>query len=102
MLSSEQVRFRRHGTISIWCSSRLFRKPDVTQRELELSANFDCPRQLTSLVGLFIPYSRTMDMILAGAGTLIFSAYIVFDTHLLLRRLHVDDWIFACISLYLE
>lgn len=43
-----------------------------------------------------------MDMILAGAGTLIFSAYIVFDTHLLLRRLHVDDWIFACISLYLE
>lgn len=58
--------------------------------------------QFTGIVGLFIPYSKTTDMIIAGAGVLLFSAYIVFDTHVLLNRLHVDDWVIACVSLYLE
>ncbi|KAI5478343.1 bax inhibitor family protein [Pseudohyphozyma bogoriensis] len=57
---------------------------------------------LTGLVGLFIPYSNTVDIVMAGAGTLLFSAYIVFDTHLLLKRLSVEDWVLACISLYLD
>jgi FtsH-binding integral membrane protein len=35
-------------------------------------------------------------------GCLLFSAYIVYDTHMLLRRLSVDDWVLACVSLYLE
>lgn len=37
-------------------------------------------------MGLFIPYSRTTDMIIAGAGVLLFSAYIVYDTHVLFNR----------------
>ncbi|BGP16769.1 hypothetical protein JCM10213_002162 [Rhodosporidiobolus nylandii] len=55
-----------------------------------------------SLVGLFVPYSTGFDMVLAGFGVLLFSGYIVFDTHLLLNRLHVDDWVLACVSLYLD
>ncbi|KAM0754910.1 hypothetical protein T439DRAFT_283945 [Meredithblackwellia eburnea MCA 4105] len=57
---------------------------------------------MTGLVGLFIPYSRTMDMFIAGGGCLLFSLYIVFDTHMLLNRLHIDDWVLACVSLYLD
>ncbi|ORY55725.1 inhibitor of apoptosis-promoting Bax1-domain-containing protein [Leucosporidium creatinivorum] len=56
----------------------------------------------TGIVGLFIPYSKTTDMIIAGAGVLLFSAYIIFDTHTLFNRLHVDDWVIACVSLYLD
>ncbi|GAA6032356.1 hypothetical protein JCM8097_008134 [Rhodosporidiobolus ruineniae] len=54
------------------------------------------------LAGLFIPYSRGFDMLMAGFGVLLFSAYIVFDTHMLMNRLHVDDWVVACVSLYLD
>ncbi|KAJ8293591.1 Protein lifeguard 4 [Rhodotorula toruloides] len=56
----------------------------------------------TGLVGIFIPYNRTFDMVMAGAGCLLFSAYIVFDTHMLFQRLHVDDWVVACVALYLD
>ncbi|KAM0789440.1 hypothetical protein ACM66B_000263 [Microbotryomycetes sp. NB124-2] len=56
----------------------------------------------TGLVNLFIPFSRTTDAVFAGLGALLFSAYVVFDTHLILRRLHVDDWILGAISLYLD
>ncbi|GAA6052181.1 hypothetical protein JCM3770_000783 [Rhodotorula araucariae] len=56
----------------------------------------------TSLVGVFLPWSRGFDLFMAGAGCLLFSAYIVYDTHLLFTRLHVDDWIVACVSLYLD
>lgn len=57
---------------------------------------------VTSLVGVFLPWSRGFDTAMAGFGVLLFSGYIVFDTHLLFNRLHVDDWVVACVSLYLE
>jgi FtsH-binding integral membrane protein len=43
-----------------------------------------------------------MDLAIAGGGCLLFSAWIVYDTHVLLKYLHVDQWALACISLYLE
>ncbi|GAA5857765.1 hypothetical protein JCM8547_005975 [Rhodosporidiobolus lusitaniae] len=55
-----------------------------------------------SLVGIFLPYNSTWDIFMAGLGVLLFSAYIVFDTHMLINRLHVDDWVVAVISLYLD
>ncbi|SCZ90317.1 BZ3500_MvSof-1268-A1-R1_Chr9g10789 [Microbotryum saponariae] len=57
---------------------------------------------ITSLVGMFIPFSNTMDLIMAAVGVLLFSMYIIYDTHMLMKRLHVDDWVMASISLYLD
>ncbi|SCV70051.1 BQ2448_1445 [Microbotryum intermedium] len=57
---------------------------------------------ITSLVGLFVPFSNTMDLIMAAVGVLLFSLYIIYDTHMLMKRLHVDDWVMASISLYLD
>ncbi|SGY98984.1 BQ5605_C034g11259 [Microbotryum silenes-dioicae] len=57
---------------------------------------------ITSLVGMFIPFSSTMDLIMAAVGVLLFSMYIIYDTHMLMKRLHVDDWVMASISLYLD
>ncbi|KAK4054258.1 hypothetical protein OIV83_001284 [Microbotryomycetes sp. JL201] len=56
----------------------------------------------TGLVNIFVPFSRTTDAVFAGIGSLLFSAYIVYDTHLICRRLHVDDWVLGSISLYLD
>ncbi|CAH7690272.1 inhibitor of apoptosis-promoting Bax1-domain-containing protein [Phakopsora pachyrhizi] len=56
----------------------------------------------SSFLTIFFPLSRTMDAIYAGVGTLIFSAYIVFDTQMICKHLSPDDWVVACVSLYLD
>ena len=53
-------------------------------------------------VQIFIPFSRTLDLVMAGAGCLIFSGYIVFDTYMITRRLSPDEWVLAVVSLYLD
>jgi FtsH-binding integral membrane protein len=57
---------------------------------------------MTGLVGIFIPFSRTMDLIFAIGGCLIFSGYIVYDTYLINKRLSPDEYIVGSISLYLD
>jgi FtsH-binding integral membrane protein len=56
----------------------------------------------TGLAALFFPWSKTIDAVYAGAGALIFSGYILFDTWMLMNRLTPDDWVIACVSLYLD
>ncbi|EST06330.1 Bax inhibitor 1-related [Kalmanozyma brasiliensis GHG001] len=53
-------------------------------------------------VGVFLPYNQTFDLIMAGAGCVIFSLYIVYDTWLIQRRLSAEEWVLANLSLYLD
>jgi len=57
---------------------------------------------MTGLVGIFVPFNRTMDLIFAIGGCLIFSGYIVYDTYVINKRLSPDEYIMGAISLYLE
>lgn len=57
---------------------------------------------MTGFVGIFIPFSRTMDIIFACGGCLIFSGYIVYDTYIINKRLSPDEFIMGAISLYLD
>ena len=57
---------------------------------------------MTGVVGMFIPFSRTMDIIFAIGGCLLFSGYVVYDTYIITRRLSHGEYIAAAISLYLE
>ena len=57
---------------------------------------------MTGLVGLFLPFSRTMDLVFAIGGTLLFSGYVVYDTYIINSRLSPDEYIMGAISLYLE
>ena len=57
---------------------------------------------MTGLVGVFIPFSRTMDLVFAIGGCLLFSGYIVYDTYNINKRLSPDEYIMGAISLYLE
>jgi FtsH-binding integral membrane protein len=56
----------------------------------------------TGVVGFFIPFSRTFDLILAIGGCLLFSGYIVYDTYMINNRLSPDEYIMGSISLYLD
>jgi len=57
---------------------------------------------MTGLVGIFIPFSRTMDLIYAIGGCLIFAGYVVYDTYLINAKLSPDEFIMGSISLYLD
>lgn len=57
---------------------------------------------MTGLVGMFIPFSSTMDLVMAIGGTLLFSGYIVYDTYIINSKLSPDEYIMGAISLYLE
>ncbi|KAI0968888.1 transmembrane BAX inhibitor motif-containing protein [Xylaria arbuscula] len=50
----------------------------------------------------FLPYSSTGELIYGGLAALVFSAYILVDTQLVLRKHHVEEEIAAAISLYLD
>lgn len=50
----------------------------------------------------FFPYSSTVELVYGGVAALIFSAYILVDTQLVMRHYHVEEEIAAAISLYLD
>jgi FtsH-binding integral membrane protein len=54
------------------------------------------------LMAMFFPYNSTVELIYGGLAALIFSAYILVDTQLVLRKHHVEEEIAAAISLYLD
>jgi len=57
---------------------------------------------MTGFVGMFFPFSRTVDLVYGIGGALLFSGYIVFDTYNINNRLSPDEFIIGAISLYLD
>jgi len=57
---------------------------------------------MTGIVGVFIPFSKTMDLIYAIIGCLLFSGYVVYDTYIINAKLSPDEFIMGAISLYLD
>jgi len=66
-----------------------------------------CGLMLTSFVCMFFP-SPMMQKVIGGAGAIIFSMYIVYDTQLICGGKHkkhqfgVDDYVFAALNIYLD
>lgn len=57
---------------------------------------------LFGFMAAFFPYNSTTELIYGGIAALIFSAYILVDTQLVMRHYHVEEEIAAAISLYLD
>ena len=57
---------------------------------------------LFGFMAAFLPYSSTAELVYGGLAALIFSAYILVDTQLVMRHHHVEEEIAASISLYLD
>jgi len=51
---------------------------------------------------MFLPHTSTGELVYGGISALIFSAYILVDTQLVMRHHHVEEEIAAAISLYLD
>jgi FtsH-binding integral membrane protein len=50
----------------------------------------------------FFPHSSALELGYGIAAALVFSAYILVDTQLIIRHYHVEEEIAAAISLYLD
>jgi FtsH-binding integral membrane protein len=57
---------------------------------------------LFGFMAMFFPYSSTGELIYGGIAALLFSAYILVDTQMVMRHHHVEEEIAAAISLYLD
>jgi len=62
---------------------------------------------LFGLIALFLPSSRTMRLVYASIGTIIFSLYIIYDTQLMVGGSHAyslspEEYVFAALNLYLD
>ncbi|KAI9815609.1 MAG: hypothetical protein M1826_001977 [Phylliscum demangeonii] len=57
---------------------------------------------LFGFMAVFFPYNSTVELVYSGLGALIFSAYILVDTQLVMRHYHVEEEIAAAMSLYLD
>lgn len=57
---------------------------------------------LFGFMAAFFPKNSTVELVYGGIGALIFSAYILVDTQLVIRHYHVEEEIAAAISLYLD
>lgn len=53
-------------------------------------------------VSMFFPRNNTVELFYSAAVAILFSAYILVDTQLIMRKFHVEDEIAAAISLYLD
>lgn len=57
---------------------------------------------LFGFMAAFFPGGRTVELVYGAVAALIFSAYILVDTQLVMRHYHVEEEIAAAISLYLD
>lgn len=53
-------------------------------------------------VAAFFPTNSAVELVYSGIAALLFSAYILVDTQLIMRKVHVEEEIAAAISLYLD
>lgn len=62
------------------------------------------PQQLViwGFFQMFFPVGPVGRTVFALIGAVVFSGYIVFDTHLLIARFDLDDYIWASVQLYLD
>jgi hypothetical protein len=56
----------------------------------------------TSFIGIFFPFGQTTDLIIAIGSALIFSGYIIYDTHAVMKRLSPDEYVMGALRLYLD
>ncbi|KAI8320922.1 UPF0005-domain-containing protein, partial [Martensiomyces pterosporus] len=57
---------------------------------------------MVGLVQIFVPFSKTTDLVIAVFTALIFCGYIMYDTHMIMNRLSPDEYIIASVDLYLD
>jgi len=57
---------------------------------------------ILGFVQIFFTFSKTADLLLAGAIAIVFCGFIIFDTYNIMHRLSPEEYVMASIDLYLD
>lgn len=61
---------------------------------------------IVSFIGIFVPHIKALELLISGAGAVLFSCFLVVDIQMLMDgkrvQLSPDDYIFAALNLYLD
>ncbi|KAJ1675374.1 hypothetical protein EV182_001399, partial [Spiromyces aspiralis] len=55
-----------------------------------------------SIINIFLPFGNTFRIVIATIAVFIFCGLIIYDTHIIINYLYPDQYVDACISLYLD
>lgn len=50
-----------------------------------------------SVVSIFLPFNANFDLVLAGGSVLLFSAFVLYDTQQIMKRLSVDEYVLGAL-----
>ncbi|CAG0885766.1 unnamed protein product [Darwinula stevensoni] len=75
-------------------------KKDLSQLGLFVFAGL-CVLLGAGLLQLFLQ-SPGMEIVIAAAGAILFSLFIIYDTHMMMHKLSPEEYILATINLYLD
>lgn len=61
---------------------------------------------LMGFIGIFVPHIKAFELLMSGAGAVLFSCFLVVDIQMMMDgkrvQLSPDDYIFAALNLYLD
>lgn len=57
---------------------------------------------VTTLLQIFLPFNRTLDLVVAAFSALLFAGYTVYDTQQVMLHLSVEEYILGAIQLYID
>lgn len=61
---------------------------------------------IVGFIGMFIPHIKALELLISGAGAVLFACFLVVDIQMMMDgkrvQLSPDDYIFAALNLYLD
>ncbi|CAG8728124.1 15046_t:CDS:2 [Cetraspora pellucida] len=57
---------------------------------------------IAGIIGIFVPFSQTWDLIFAAMTAILFSGFIIYDTFNIMKRLSPEEYVIASVDLYMD
>ncbi|CAG8656983.1 4669_t:CDS:2 [Acaulospora morrowiae] len=57
---------------------------------------------VTMMIGFILPFDRSFHILISAGAALLFSAYIIYDTYMIFKRMNPEEYIVAVVELYLD
>ncbi|CAG8489817.1 17922_t:CDS:2 [Cetraspora pellucida] len=57
---------------------------------------------IAGIIGIFVPFNQTWDLIFAAMTAILFSGFIIYDTFNIMKRLSPEEYVIASVDLYMD
>ncbi|CAG8560137.1 24689_t:CDS:2 [Racocetra persica] len=57
---------------------------------------------IAGIIGIFVPFNSTWDLVFAAGTAVLFSGFIIYDTFTIMKRLSPEEYVIAYVELYMD